>query len=448
MTKDYGSNALLSYNKYLRVADLIGLQDCLSDPKHHDELLFITIHQAYELWFKQILHEVDAAIALMNEDRLAAAARTLRRVVEIEKLLVNQIHILETMTPISFLSFRDQLNPASGFQSMQFREIEFASGLKQESLLNEFREDEFAHERLQKRFDAPSLADAFYAALQKRGLAAPAREETTNDEERRKRYGKRTQAVLEILSHFEERFEEFQLAEALLEHDEYFSLWRSHHIKMVERMVGTKPGTGGSEGVGYLQTTLEKKFFPELWEARTYLDTKHGEAGCPFAKDSAKRDVTDNRATTAKLGKEKKPGGKPKVEDLSLPDPDEVNKLLPRVPKKSKSSGSKERRRAPRCKVNLRARWEGDLGQREAEVTSLSKTGCFVLSGGKVKEKELIRLELLLPGGEAVSLWAEVVEEADEIGFAMQFTSSEEDDEARLEEFLQKCLSAMSSGLS
>ncbi len=170
MTKDYGSDSLLSYNKYLRVADLIGLQDCLSDPQHHDELLFITVHQAYELWFKQILHEIDAAIILMTDDRLTAAARALRRVVEIEKLLLAQIHILETMTPINFLAFRDQLNPASGFQSMQFREIEFASGLKHEGLLNEFRDDEFASERLRKRFAAPSLADAFFAALQQRGL--------------------------------------------------------------------------------------------------------------------------------------------------------------------------------------------------------------------------------------------------------------------------------------
>ena len=279
------SNAPLSYNKYLRVADLIGLQDCLSDPHHHDELLFITIHQAYELWFKQILHEIDAAIVSMSEDRLVAAARTMRRVVEIEKLLVTQIHLLETMTPINFLGFRDQLNPASGFQSMQFREIEFASGLKHESLLHEFRDDEFAHDRLQKRFEAPSLGDAFYAALGRRGLDAPANDKTIDEQERTKRYGKRTQAVLEILTHFEERYEEFQLAEALLEHDEYFALWRSHHIKMVERMVGTKRGTGGSEGVGYLRTTLDKKFFPELWEARTYLDTKHGGAGCPFAKE-------------------------------------------------------------------------------------------------------------------------------------------------------------------
>src|ERR1044072_159758 len=121
MSKNYGQNPPLSYNKYLRVQDLIDLQNCLSDPAHHDELLFITVHQAYELWFKQILHEIDAAIGLIVEDRFPAATRAIRRVVDIEKLLVNQIHILESMTPISFLAFRDQLNPASGFQSMQFR---------------------------------------------------------------------------------------------------------------------------------------------------------------------------------------------------------------------------------------------------------------------------------------------------------------------------------------
>jgi tryptophan 2,3-dioxygenase len=282
MSNEYGKNTLLSYNSYLKVQDLIGLQECLSDPKHHDELLFITVHQTYELWFKQVLHEIDATVRLMADDRLAAAARALRRVIEIEKLLISQIHILETMTPINFLGFRDELNPASGFQSMQFREIEFASGLKQENILNEFRADSFAYERLRARLEKPSLGDGFYAALRARGLDAPADESSLGEQERKRLYGKRTQAVLEILTHFESRFEEFQLAEALLEHDEYFSLWRSHHIKMVERMVGTKRGTGGSEGVGYLRTTLEKRFFPELWEARTYLDIKHGEGGCPF----------------------------------------------------------------------------------------------------------------------------------------------------------------------
>lgn len=283
MSKNYGENPPLSYNKYLRVQDLINLQDCLSTPVHHDELLFITVHQAYELWFKQILHELDAAIALLEEDRVPAAARAVKRIVDIEKLLVNQIHILETMSPISFLAFRDQLNPASGFQSMQFREIELSSGLKDKDIVREFASDEFAHERLQTRLAGPSLAESFFRVLQRRGLKAPLSSADDDATQQKKAYGERTRAVLEILTHFEERYEEFQLAEALLEHDEYFSLWRSHHIKMVERMVGAKRGTGGSEGIGYLKTTLDKKFFPELWEARTYLDINHGEGGCPFA---------------------------------------------------------------------------------------------------------------------------------------------------------------------
>jgi tryptophan 2,3-dioxygenase len=267
MSNTYGEKPPLSYNKYLRVQDLINLQDLLSDPAHHDELLFITVHQAYELWFKQILHELDAAIQFLEEDRLPAATRAIGRIVDIEKLLVQQIHILESMTPISFLAFRDQLNPASGFQSMQFREIEFSSGLKDERILREFREDQFAHDRLQARLERPSLADAFYRALERRGFDV----------------SKRAQATLEILTHFESRYEEFQLAEALMDHDEYFSLWRSHHIRMVERMVGAKRGTGGSEGIGYLKTTLDKKFYPDIWEARTYLDINHGGGGCPFS---------------------------------------------------------------------------------------------------------------------------------------------------------------------
>jgi len=267
MSNNYGQNPALSYNKYLRVQDLINLQDCLSDPAHHDELLFITVHQAYELWFKQILHEIDAAISFIAQDRLPAATRALKRVVDIEKLLLDQIHILESMTPINFLAFRDQLNPASGFQSMQFREIEFSSGLKDAAIVREFAHDTFAGDRLQARLDQPTLADVFYQALERRGF------DVSN----------RSRAVLEILTHFEDRYEEFQLSEALMEHDEYFSLWRSHHIKMVERMVGAKRGTGGSEGIGYLKTTLDKKFFPDIWEARTYLDVNHGNTGCPFA---------------------------------------------------------------------------------------------------------------------------------------------------------------------
>jgi tryptophan 2,3-dioxygenase len=284
MAKDHDKNELLSYNKYLRVPELIGLQTLLSSPAHHDELLFITVHQAYELWFKQILHEIDAAIIFMKEDRTTEATQSLRRIVAIEKLLIDQIHILETMTAVRFLGFRDELNPASGFQSMQFREIEFSSGLKDEAIVRAFAQDDFARERLQARMTAPSLSEAFFALLRRRGFDTPAVDAPRDAKERRSNYGKRQRALVEVLTHHEEFYKEYQLAEMLLEHDEYFSLWRSHHIKMVERMVGAKPGTGGSEGVGYLRKTLDKRFFPELWEARTYLSANHDPKGCPFAK--------------------------------------------------------------------------------------------------------------------------------------------------------------------
>jgi len=283
MTNDYGKNAPLSYNKYLRVPELIELQSCRSSPAQHDELLFITVHQAYELWFKQILHEIDAAIALMKEDRALEAAQAMRRVVEIEKLLIAQIHILETMTPLRFLGFRDELNPASGFQSMQFREIEFSSGLKNAQILREFAADEFAYQRLAARMNAPSLGESFFALLRRRGFDTPASDAPREAKERRSNTSKRQRAIIEIMTHLDRFYQEHQLAEMLLEHDEYFSLWRSHHIKMVERMVGAKKGTGGSAGIGYLRTTLDKKFFPELWEARTYLSSKHDAKGCPFA---------------------------------------------------------------------------------------------------------------------------------------------------------------------
>jgi tryptophan 2,3-dioxygenase len=258
MAIEYGKNAPLSYNKYLKVSDLISLQETLSDPISHDELLFIIIHQTYELWFKQILHEMDASIAWINEGRMFRANHSLRAVTNVEKVLVTQIHILESMAPIGFLEFRNKLNPASGFQSMQFRELEFASGAKDEKILNSFKDDEFAFGRLSKRFAEPSLADAFWSLLD-RGRHPV----STHDE--------RVSSIVEILTHPEKYPDQYNMQDLLIEHDENIALWRSNHVLMVERMLGMKPGTGGSEGVGYLKTTLNKKFFPELWEARTHL---------------------------------------------------------------------------------------------------------------------------------------------------------------------------------
>lgn len=248
----------LSYNRYLKVRELLELQHTLSEPESHDELLFIIIHQTYELWFKQILHELDASIGWLNDGRLFRANHSLRAVNAICRILVSQIHILETMAPIGFLEFREKLYPASGFQSMQFREIEFVSGLKDERLIESFRDDEYAYERLQKRLNNPSLADAFWMAVGRAGL-------DVSDEK------SRINAILEILRKNEKTGDLFVMQDLLIEYDENIALWRSHHVLMVERMLGKKPGTGGSEGAAYLMTTLSKRFFPEIWEARTHL---------------------------------------------------------------------------------------------------------------------------------------------------------------------------------
>lgn len=258
MSTEYGANAPLSYNKYLKVKELIQLQATLSEPASHDELLFIIIHQTYELWFKQLLHEIDATIGWVKEGRLFRANHSLRSIISIERILVTQIHLLETMAPIGFLEFRDKLNPASGFQSMQFRELEFVSGAKDEKILNSFKNDEFAFERLSKRFESSSLADEFWNLLERNGL------DTSSNE-------KRVASIVEILTHPEKYADIYLLQDLLIEHDELIIAWRYNHIQMVERMLGMKRGTGGSEGVGYLMTTLNKKFFPELWEARTHL---------------------------------------------------------------------------------------------------------------------------------------------------------------------------------
>ena len=258
MASEYGKNAPLSYNKYLKVRELLRLQETLSEPVSHDELLFIIIHQTYELWFKQILHEIDATIGWLDENRTFRANHSLRAVTAIERVVVSQIHILETMAQIGFLEFRDKLNPASGFQSMQFRELEFVSGAKDEWILDSFKDDDYAHERLQQRYNERTLSDAFWSLLERNDFSIDS-------------HGERVRTIVQILTHPEKYPDFFLMQDLLIDHDENFALWRSHHVLMVERMLGMKPGTGGSEGVKYLQTTLSKKFFPELWEARTHL---------------------------------------------------------------------------------------------------------------------------------------------------------------------------------
>ncbi|MGH7458599.1 MAG: tryptophan 2,3-dioxygenase [Longimicrobiaceae bacterium] len=260
----------LNYGGYLKVPELVALQELRSDPPRHDETLFIIIHQTYELWFKQILHELDEVVARLGRDDVLGAHQLLRRSVEIERVLIQQIDVLETMTPVDFLAFRDHLRPASGFQSAQFREIEFLAGLRDASYLDSFRAGSTEYARLSERLAAPSLGAGFYALLRRRGFDLPEGAAQTKPGERAA--GElRLAELVRLYREQDQHHDLFLLAEGLVDFDELFSLWRLRHVKMVERVIGPVPGTGGSEGAGYLWKTVDKKFFPELWEVRGRL---------------------------------------------------------------------------------------------------------------------------------------------------------------------------------
>ena len=237
----------LSYGSYLKIPELLHLQQGLS--KEHDELLFIVAHQVYELWFKVVLFELEAARDRIDHDDIFFARHHLMRVHAIERLLVEQIEVLETMSPQDFLAFRSKLAPASGFQSVQFREIEFLSGLKDPKYLARIEATREEKQRLQRRLDEPSLADALDALIVRRG----------------------SPSLVEIFRDREHHGDLFDLCEEMLDHDEKFAHWRARHVLMVERQIGSKPGTGGSSGAQYLRSTLGKRFYPELWEVRSQL---------------------------------------------------------------------------------------------------------------------------------------------------------------------------------
>jgi aminocarboxymuconate-semialdehyde decarboxylase len=272
-----GSERKLTYSSYLKVPDLMKLQAPESSPEHHDELLFIIVHQTYELWFKELLHDLDAVVANLraaaanpaSRDGVYEAARLLRRCTEIMRVLVEQFTILETMLPTHFLAFRQKLAPASGFQSEQFREIEFLCGLKDEKMLRYHELTPETHRILNRRLHEPSLRDVFFAALEALKLLPrfqPDRQPAENEV-----FEARARAIHALYQDERNHRDWIDVCERLTEFDELVVSWRLRHIQMVERTIGFRAGTGGSAGSSYLKLTLEKKFFPELWEARTYL---------------------------------------------------------------------------------------------------------------------------------------------------------------------------------
>jgi tryptophan 2,3-dioxygenase len=258
----------LTYGSYLKVDELLNLQHPESDPPEHDEMLFIIIHQVYELWFKQVLHELDELVVHLNEDRQALSGHQLHRVLTIFHTLIGQIDILETMTPLEFDSFRDFLANASGFQSAQFRELEFLLGLKNAEHIKRFEHNPRERANLMRRFEEPSLWDAFIAYLARQGYRVPD-EFVNRDVTRAAGYSAPIQQTLVEIYRTDPALT--RLCEALTDLDEGLQEWRFRHVMMVQRTIGSKMGTGGSSGVDYLRSTLFRPAFPDLWAIRSVL---------------------------------------------------------------------------------------------------------------------------------------------------------------------------------
>lgn len=263
----------LTYGGYLRLDVLLSAQQPLSQPPHHDEMLFIVQHHVSELWMKLIIHELKAALAYLRADDIDGCLKILARVKQVQRQLFEQWAVLETLTPAEYLEFRDVLGPSSGFQSLQYRTIEFLLGNKNAQMLKVFDYDPAAQAALQAVLEAPGLYDEFLRYLARRGHAVPA---SVLERDWSQPY-RRSEALLpvfkRIYEHRTEHWPEYHMCEQLVDVEESFQLWRFRHMKTVERIIGHRRGTGGSSGVAFLKKALELEFFPELLDVRTVLGT-------------------------------------------------------------------------------------------------------------------------------------------------------------------------------
>ncbi len=258
----------MTYGDYLKVPELLSLQQPKSQPPEHDEMLFIVIHQVYELWFKQVLHELDRLAVHIDQDAVAKGEHQLVRILKILKTMVSQLDILETMTPTEFLSFRDFLGQASGFESWQFREMEFVLGHKQRRHVTRFAPGTVQRQALEARYAAPSIWARFVGMLARRGFQIPAHALKRPPTESTTPSGG-VQAALVDVYRTDPVLTGF--CELLTDMDEGLQEWRYRHVMMVQRTIGTKTGTGGSSGADYLRSTLFHPVFPDLWAIRTAL---------------------------------------------------------------------------------------------------------------------------------------------------------------------------------
>lgn len=258
----------LTYQTYLKVEELLALQEPRSEGPEHDELLFIVIHQVYELWFKEVLHEMDFLAGRLAAGDMPAVLKTMKRILTILKVLVAQVDILETMTPVDFLSFRAHLERGSGFQSAQFREVEFLLGHKRSDPLANYAEGSEERRRLERRLAEPTLWDGFLRHLARAGHPVPAAL-LERDVSQPCPPSPEVQRI--VLGIYRSDPALMQLCERLVDLDEGLMEWRYRHVQMVRRTIGSKPGTGGSEGAAYLATTLMRPVFPDLWAIRAEL---------------------------------------------------------------------------------------------------------------------------------------------------------------------------------
>ena len=255
----------LTYTSYLALEEILGAQRPKSD--EHDEILFIVVHQVYELWFKQLIHELRYLQQKLEAGNDARAFATFKRVLTILKLVVQQLDVIETMTPVQFLTFRERLESSSGFQSGQFRELEAVLGRRDPGVLTAYHEQSPDYEKVKAAMERPSVYDSFLRYLADKGYDVPA-EVLERDVTQPAQESKGVQAAL--LKAYRDDGGPAQVAERLVDFDEGFMEWRYHHVKMVERTIGTKVGTGGY-GADYLRSTLHKPFFPDLWAVRSEL---------------------------------------------------------------------------------------------------------------------------------------------------------------------------------
>lgn len=268
MSDDSARSSAVTYANYLQIDALLELQKPHSDGPEHDEMLFIVIHQVYELWFKQLLHEFDRVMHLLRASDAVRAQHTLKRILTILKVLVAQLDILETMTPLEFLSFRSRLEAASGFQSDQFRQIEFVLGIKSIRAVERFAPGSRARAVLERRWAEGTLWDAFIQYLDRQGYSLP-QELLARDVTQPIAPSPNVQELLIRIYRMDPKNAE--ICERFVDLDEGLQEWRYRHVKMVERTIGTKPGTGGSAGARYLAGTIARPIFPDLWEIRGSL---------------------------------------------------------------------------------------------------------------------------------------------------------------------------------